>query len=63
MILPIFHYDFQSKLRTFGVLYYEYANVFKEIDIFMVKKIFEVYPTQNILRYLPQRDQKAPSGI
>ena len=23
-----------------------------------VKKIFEVYPTQNILRYLPQRDQK-----
>ena len=29
----------------------------------MVKKIFGVYPTQNILRYLPQSDQKTPSGI
>ena len=38
MILPISHYNFQSKLGTFGVLYYEYANVFKEIDIFNGEK-------------------------
>ena len=38
MILAIFHMDFQSELRTFGVLYFEYANVFKEIDIFIGEK-------------------------
>ena len=35
----------------------------KKLISLLVKKIFEVYPTQNILRYLPQRDQKTPSGI
>ena len=34
----------------------------KIISVFVEKKI-EVYPMQNILRYLPQRDQKTPGGI
>ena len=32
----------------------------KQIIFLFVKKIFEVYPTPNIWRYLPERDQKSP---
>ena len=35
----------------------------KKLLFLFVKKIFEMYPTQNVLRYLPQRDQNMPSGI
>ena len=35
----------------------------KKMIYLFVKNIFGVYPTQNILRYLPQRDQKTPGGI
>ena len=36
----------------------------KKKSIFLlVKKIFEMYPTQNEWRYLSQRDQKTAGGI
>ena len=35
----------------------------KKLISLLVKKLFEVYPTQNFLRYLPQHDQKTPSAI
>ena len=37
--------------------------VLKKLISLLLKEIFEVYPTQNLLRYLPQHDQKTPSGI
>ena len=59
MILPIFYMHYKSNWGTFSVLFYDYANGFLKIDIFICEKIFEMYPTQIVLRYLPQRKQKS----
>ena len=37
--------------------------LFSNIIYLSVKRISEMSPTQNILRYLPQHDQKTPGGI
>ena len=36
---------------------------FENLIFLFVKNIFEMHPTQYVWHYLPQRDQKAPSGI
>ena len=36
---------------------------FFQFDIFFGNFFLEMLPTQKILRYLPQNDQKKPSGI
>ena len=38
-------------------------NIFFNLTILLVKKIFEMLLTQKLLGYLPQRDHKAHSGI
>ena len=35
-----------------------YGNSFLKFDIFVGEKIFEMLPTQYVLRSLPQRDRK-----
>ena len=40
-----------------------FLQLFRELLFLSVKQIFEMYPRQNVLRYLPQCDQKVPSGI
>ena len=37
--------------------------LFIDIIFLIVKQIFEMFPTQNILRYIPQRDPKLHGGI
>ena len=52
-------YEFSIKVKDFGIQFYDNANVFFKYYIFLcVKKIFEMFPTQNILHYLPQCNHK-----
>ena len=37
--------------------------LWKNLILLLDKKLFEMFPTQNLLRYLPQRDQKKAGGI
>ena len=36
---------------------------FLDFTFLLLQQIFEMLPTQKLLRYLPQRDQNTPSGI
>ena len=46
---------------TCWVLWQDYANDLKEKQMFRgLKNVFEMFPTQDIVRCLPQRDPKKP---
>ena len=38
-------------------------TILKKICFWVVRTLFETFPTQNLLRYLPQRNQDMLSGI
>ena len=38
-------------------------TAFKNVILLLVNKIFEILPSQNLLRNLPKQDQKTPGGI
>ena len=38
-------------------------TLFEKIISLFVKKIFEMLPKQNVMRYLPKRNIKTPGGI
>ena len=38
-------------------------TILKKIDNFVCEKMFEMLPTQKLLHYLPQCDQKSLRGI
>ena len=56
IILPIFHMDY-SESGTFGVLFNEYAMFYTKILFSLVITLLDMFPTQDVWRYLPQWDQ------
>ena len=46
-----------------GSCFMDIQIVYKRISILVRKEIIEVFPMRNLLRCLPQRDQKMPGGI
>ena len=55
MILPICHVDLESKLDSFGVLFHNYAKLFKLFEMFPVQKVFPRLPLRNQKRLVKYR--------
>ena len=58
MILPLFHVFFSPNEIDLGSCLMVLQTLFKKIIFLLVKIIVEMPLTQNVLRYLAQRDQK-----
>ena len=64
MILPIFYMDFFNQNAVdFGSCLMIMQTLFRNVIFLLVKRIFEILSTQNLLRYPPQCDQNTPGGI
>ena len=62
MILPIFYVDFYKNEVYLGSYFMMMLTLFLNL-FFWGEKIFDMFLMQNLLRFLPQCDQKTPGGI
>ena len=56
-------YGFLNKKKHLRFCFIVMKMLFIDIIILKVNKIFEMFPMQTILPYMPQRDPKLPGGI
>ena len=62
MVMPIFNMVVFNEVH-FGFCFMVFETLLLKNEQFLGEKKFEIFPTQNILRCLPQGNNTMPNGI